>query len=179
MLEIEVKSPCDDLRRVEKFLVEKGARLTGRRKQIDIYMSHPTRDFGNTDEALRIRKEADAGSLTYKGPKIDKDTKSREELKVNVPDTDTLRTIFRKLGFKESGTVEKLRTTYSIRGVIVCLDSVSGLGEFVEAEYEGEDLDSGKKAIFALMRELGLEGNERRSYLELLLEKKDSRRVRG
>jgi adenylate cyclase class 2 len=172
MLEIEVKSPCDDLRQVEKLLVEKGARLTCRRKQIDIYMSHPTRDFGNTDEALRIRKEADAGSLTYKGPKIDKDTKSREELKINVPDTETLLAIFHKLGFKESGRVEKLRTMYSIRGVIVCLDSVSDLGDFVESEYEGEDLKAGKEAILALMHELGLKGNERRSYLELLLDRK-------
>jgi len=146
--------------------------LTGRRKQIDVYLSHPTRDFGKTDEALRIRKETNADSLTYKGPKIDKDTKSREELKVNAPDPDTLLTIFQRLGFKESGRVEKLRTMYSIQGVTVCLDSVSGLGDFVESEYEGTDLESGKEAIFALMHELGLRGNERRSYLELLLDKK-------
>jgi adenylate cyclase class 2 len=172
MLEIEVKSPCDDLRRVKKILVEKEARLTGRRKQIDIYLAHPTRDFAATDEALRIRRETDAGSLTYKGPKIDMDTKSREELKVMVADTDTLLTIFHRIGFEESGRVEKLRMMYTIHGITVCLDRVSGLGDFVEAEYEGEDLDSGKKAIIALMHELGLKDNERRSYLELLLDKK-------
>ncbi|MDD1773760.1 MAG: class IV adenylate cyclase [Methanomassiliicoccales archaeon] len=173
MLEIEVKSPCDDLHRVEKLLGEMGARMTGRRKQVDIYLSHPTRDFGATDEALRIRREGDAGSLTYKGPKIDKDTKTREELKIDIVDTDKLLSILHRLGFKESGRVEKLRTMYSIRGVTVCLDSVSGLGDFVESEYEGEDLDAGKEAVLSLMDELGLRGNERRSYLELLLDKKD------
>lgn len=172
MLEIEVKSPCDDLRRVERILVEKGAKLTGRRRQVDIFMSHPARDFGATDEALRIRMEDGSGSLTYKGPKTDKDTKTREELKMDVRDIDALLLILRRLGFRVSGRVEKMRTTYSIQGVTVCLDSVSDLGDFVESEYEGTDLEDGKEAVFSMMRELGLRGNERRSYLELLLEKR-------
>jgi len=172
MLEIEVKSPCDDLHRVERILVEKGARLTGNRRQVDIFMSHPARDFGVTDEALRIRMEDGAGSLTYKGPKMDKDTKTREELKMDVRDVDALLLILRRLGFRESGRVEKMRTTYSIQGVTVCLDSVSNLGDFVESEYEGTDPEDGKEAVFSMMRELGLKGNERRSYLELLLEKR-------
>lgn len=167
-----MKSPCDDLHRVERILVEKGARLTGNRRQVDIFMSHPARDFGVTDEALRIRMEDGAGSLTYKGPKMDKDTKTREELKMDVRDVDALLLILRRLGFRESGRVEKMRTTYSIQGVTVCLDSVSNLGDFVESEYEGTDPEDGKEAVFSMMRELGLKGNERRSYLELLLEKR-------
>ncbi|MCJ7517557.1 MAG: class IV adenylate cyclase, partial [Methanomassiliicoccales archaeon] len=80
--------------------------------------------------------------------------------------------IFDILGFKESGRVEKLRTIYSVSGIVVCLDSVSGLGDFVELEFEGEDLDVGKKAILSMMQELGLKDNERRSYLELLLDRR-------
>lgn len=172
MLEIETKSPCADLRAVENILMEMGAKLAGRRRQIDIYLSHPLRDFASTDEALRVRKETEAASLTYKGPKIDEDTKSREELKVGISDGDALMAIFDRLGFKESGRVGKLRTIYSVSGISVCLDSVSGLGDFVELEFEGGDLDAGKKAILSMMRELGLKENERRSYLELLLDRK-------
>ncbi|MDD1765256.1 MAG: class IV adenylate cyclase [Methanomassiliicoccales archaeon] len=152
--------------------MEMGAKLDGRRRQIDIYLSHPLREFACTDEALRVRKETEAASLTYKGPKIDEDTKSREELKVRVSDADALMAIFDRLGFKESGRVEKSRTICSVSGISVCLDSVSGLGDFVELEFEGGDLDAGKKAMLSMMQELGLKENERRSYLELLLDRK-------
>ena len=49
------------------------------------------------------------------------------------------------------------------------------LGEFIELEVDSDDVEAGKKAIFALMKEIGVSGNERRSYLELLMEKADSR----
>jgi predicted adenylyl cyclase CyaB len=52
-----------------------------------------------------------------------------------------------------------------------CLDRVEGLGDFVEMEYQGQDLGEGKRRINELRTRLELKGNERRSYLELLLEK--------
>jgi len=168
VLEIEVKSHCDDLELVEKTLREKGGRLIGVERQVDLYLSHPMRDFASTDEALRIRRDGEKASITYKGPKIDRETKTREELRVEVSSADDLELVFRRLGFGIGGRVEKERTTYSIGGVLVCLDKVEGLGDFVEMEYEGDDLVKGKEVIFSLMKALGLKGSERRSYLELL-----------
>ncbi len=168
VLEIEVKTRCDDLEFVEKRLKEKGARLVKADRQVDLYLSHPMRDFASTDEALRIRRAGERTSVTYKGPKVDRDTKTREEAKVEVSSADDLELIFRRLGFGVGGRVEKERTAYSVGGVLVCLDKVEGLGDFVEMEYEGDDLEEGKKVIFSLMNELGLKGSERRSYLELL-----------
>ena len=55
MLEIEVKAELDDRRRVESELRHLGARARGERRQVDLYFAHPCRDFGKTDEALRLR----------------------------------------------------------------------------------------------------------------------------
>jgi adenylate cyclase class 2 len=74
-----------------------------------------------------------------------------------------------RLGFRPVLKVAKRRKVYGIRGVSVCLDRVDGLGDYVEFEYEGEELEAGKAIIKRLMADLGVEGNERRSYLELIL----------
>lgn len=175
MLEIEVKSPCDDLRNVEARLNNLGARFEKEVVQSDVYLSHPSRDFGTTDEALRLRREGDKHVLYYKGPKLDKETKTREELAAPIPEPSSLMTILEKLGFGVVAEVEKRRRIYLVGDVEVSLDSVTGLGGFVELEVQDRDLEEGKKMIYALMRELGLEKMERSSYLELLLLKRSLR----
>lgn len=172
MLEIEVKSPCDDLAKVEERLKGLGGHFENEVVQSDVYLSHPSRDFGSTDEALRIRREGDVHTLYYKGPKLDRETKTREELASPVPDPDSLRTILQRLGFGVVAEVEKRRRNYRAGDVEVSLDSVTGLGDFVELEVQGGDLEAGKAKIYALMKKLGLERTERSSYLELLLQKR-------
>jgi len=169
MLEIEIKAPCKDLKRLESDLQRIGARDFGTLVQADVYYAHPDRDFGATDEALRLRTENDLTVITYKGPKLDEGSKTREELEVSVASHRTMGTILDRLGFRPVMKVSKRRKVYGIRGVSVCLDQVEGLGDFVEFEYEGEDLERGKSVIWQLMRDLGVEGNERRSYLELIM----------
>ena len=169
MLEIEIKAPCKDLVKLEKNLVKLGARDFGTLVQADVYYAHPARDFGKTDEALRVRTENDLTVITYKGPKLDQDSKTREELEVSVANVGTISSILERLGFRPVLKVAKRRKVYGIRGVSVCLDRVDGLGDYVEFEYEGEELEAGKAIIKRLMADLGVEGNERRSYLELIL----------
>jgi adenylate cyclase class 2 len=178
VLEIEIKAPCPDLEALEAKLKDLGARDFGRLFQADVYYSHPLRDFGATDEALRVRTENDLTVLTYKGPKLDPGSKTREELEVTISSADTTAKILERLGFTPVLRVAKVRKVYGIRGVSVCLDRVEGLGDYVELEFEGDDLKEGKKRIVGLMRDLGIEGNERRSYLELIMLKGKSKRAR-
>jgi adenylate cyclase class 2 len=72
--------------------------------------------------------------------------------------------------------ISKQRRIYGIKGVSVCLDQVEGLGDYVEFEFEGEDLEEGRSRILGLMMELDVEGNERRSYLELIMEKEKKKK---
>ena len=140
----------------------------GEHDQVDEYFNHPCRDFAVTDEALRLRMDS-RGRITYKGPKIDRFTKTREEIELDVEDLDKMALILVRLGFRRVAKVSKRRKEYLIDGVTVCLDSVEGLGDFVELEVQGEDAEEGRSRIERLRDELGLVGSERRSYLEMLI----------
>ncbi len=170
-MELEVKVPCEDLAGLEARLKRMGASHIEDLDQIDLYFSHPARDFGSTDEALRLRRENERTVITYKGPKLDKDTKLREEIELGVHDLEKMSLVLERLGFQKVIRIEKKRTVYELQGIHFCLDRLPGLGNFVEMEWQGEDLDEGKEKIMELKQKLGLVGNERRSYLELLMEK--------
>ncbi len=171
MIEIEIKSPCDNLEEVKRLILQKGGGEIGSKSQLDLYYAHPCRDFASTDEALRIRREGLEHVLHYKGPKLDRVSKSREEISSPVPDPRSFTLILERLGFKLVSQVEKHRTVLSLEGVEISLDRVAGLGDFVELEIMGDDLESGRERLLSMMKELGLEKSERRSYLELLQEK--------
>lgn len=171
MLEIEIKCPCDDLEDVERALLGRGAEFHGEVEQEDLYLSHPCRDFATTDEALRLRKEGRGVTLFYKGPKLDAQSKTREELAADVPDPAAMRLILDRLGFRPVAEVKKTRRNFGLGRVEISLDRVAGLGGFVELEVQDLPIEEGRSMLFALMGELGLKRTERRSYLELLLEK--------
>ena len=170
-MELEVKVPFEDLGDLERRLKDMGASHVEDLDQVDLYFSHPARDFGGTDEALRLRRENERTVITYKGPKLDMDTKLREEIELGVEDLDRMSLILERLGFRPVIRITKQRTVYELQGIHFCLDRLPGLGNFVEMEWRGEDLDAGKEKIMELKQKLGLTGNERRSYLELLMEK--------
>jgi len=171
ILEIEIKAYCSSTDSVRNSLRSMGAVQGDTVNESDLYFNHPGRDFGRTDEALRIRQSNDRTVLTYKGPKIGERTKTRIERETGVDDFKSLRTILHDLGFRESGNVQKKRETWILEGINVCLDSVEGLGNFVELEKIGTGRETVEKRLFELAAQLGLEQFERRSYLELLLEK--------
>jgi adenylate cyclase class 2 len=151
--------------------------------QVDVYYSHPSRDFASTDEALRIRRIGDKNFLTYKGPKIDTTTKTRREIEVSVAQGEegaaNLRVLLDALGFRKVAQVRKRRREFSVSGegggVTGALDEVDRLGSFVELEIvaDGEHVEEAKNRLEKLARQLELTTSERRSYLELLLEREE------
>jgi adenylate cyclase class 2 len=193
MFEVELKLRASH-EAVRPAIEEAGATRLARVSQVDTYYDAPHRDFAETDEALRIREERRQSSggdaptddespetetgpttkLTYKGPLVDADSKTREEHETGVDDADTARSIFAGLGFEPAAVVEKHRTFYELDGYTVTLDRVDGLGEFVEVEAETEaeaDVDAVREGAFDVLDRLGLDPDEqiRTSYLGLLL----------
>jgi adenylate cyclase class 2 len=185
MYEVELKVRADH-ERVRERLDELGATPLGTVVQEDTYFDAPDRDFEETDEALRVRREHppnESGKtvLTYKGPLVDPDSKTREEAETAVEDEDEIRAILDGLGYDAAATVHKERTRFTIKDCTVTLDTVDGLGEFVEVELETErdlgtaegtdTLDRLRSEATAVMDDLGLDPDEqiRTSYLGLLL----------
>ena len=167
ILEIEIKSYCDDRAPVVEKLKAMGARPAGSEKELDLYLNHPGRDFKDTDEALRLRRTGGRVIMTYKGPKIGTAAKTRLEEEVAVSDFEKALAILKNLGFVEFGSVTKMRDVYRLGEMEVCLDTVEGVGRFVEIEMKGSERERIEQELFRVAGRLGLERFERRSYLEL------------
>jgi adenylate cyclase class 2 len=179
--EVEQKFRAGSLDQVTERLARMGASPGQPLEQEDSYLGHPCRDFAQTNEALRIRRVGGANAITYKGPKREGPTKTREEIEVPFADgpdaLDGLRRVFEALGFRPVFVVRKVRTPYHLteqgRPIEVALDVVEGLGSFVEVETiaDGEDdLPAAQRAVTDLARSLGLSNLEPRSYLRMALE---------
>jgi adenylate cyclase class 2 len=181
VLEVEMKFPVADFAALERRLAEWGARADAPRTDADHYVNAPDRDFGRTDEALRLRRTGSANCVTYKGPKRDAQTKTRTEIEVPLADGDAAADGFLRilthLGYGLVAVVRKRRRIFHLEWASfpleVCLDEVEGLGPFVELEtLTPEDrLDEARTVVLRLAAALGLTASERRSYLELLLAK--------
>ena len=175
--EVELKLQADH-ERVRERLDALDAERIGTVEQVDTYHEAPHRSFADTDEALRIREERTGGDpvyrLTYKGPKVDAGSKTREEHETDVADPDAMDATLRALGFSPAATVRKVRERYQLDGYTITLDSVDGLGEFVEVEREaaGSDVEAVRDGAREILDELGLDADEqlRTSYLGLLLD---------
>ncbi len=176
MIEVEVKVKADH-ENVRPILKKIGAAKVRTEIQSDTYFAAPHRDFAKTDEALRIRSLDGQATLTYKGPKLDGISKTREELETPV-DEFTITRILHALGFSEAGIVRKIREVFRAGEIIVCLDAVEGLGEFLEVEIMAEsekDLETSSHKLFDFLKQFGFGAKDsiRTSYLEMVLEKKN------
>jgi adenylate cyclase class 2 len=172
MIEVEVKVRARHAGVKERIEVLGAERVT-QKEQRDVYFTAPHRDFASTDEALRVRRENGETRITYKGPKMDDETKTREEHETTVGDAEEARAVFESLGFEEFGTVEKERQVYELEGTTVTLDEVEGLGEFVEVERDIDDeadIEEPSAEVLGVLGRLGLDADDsvRDSYLELL-----------
>lgn len=178
MYEVEVKVRADH-GPVRERLRSQGADYLGRVRQVDTYYDHPNRSFPATDEALRVRREEPEDGdptvrLTYKGPLVESASKTREEIESSVGDAAALDTILRQLGFDPVPEVSKERERYTLGAYTVTLDTVEGLGTFVEVERRGTEdaIETLRDGARDLLRELGLDPTDhvRTSYLELVLD---------
>ena len=122
-------------------------------------------------EALRLRKTDDKSVMTYKGPKLAGIMKTRIEEETGIDDFGKVREILLHLEFKEVLVVNKKRDVYKLNDITVCIDYVNGLGVFIELEIMSGKRDWAEKELLSIADKLGLTKFEKKSYLELLLDK--------
>ena len=173
MYEVELKLPADH-EPVRERIAEMGADRRGTVEQEDTYYDHPVREFEETDEAVRVRRESTDGEtvsrVTYKGPLVEAASKTREEVETRVEDGEAMDRVLRELGFEPAATVEKRRERFDHEGYTITLDTVAGLGEYVEVETESESVAPAREGATDVLSELGLDPSDqiRTSYLGLL-----------
>lgn len=189
MYEVEQKFRVVDPVALEGKLIGLAARFREPVEQVDRYFAHPCRDFVKTDEALRLRRVGDDVAVTWKGPRIDSASKTRRELELALAQAaplpggprggqatlDRWTDLLEALGFRRVRDVAKRRRAARVpwqgTEVEVALDRVEGLGDFLELELQAAagEVPLATACIESLARTLGCEGQERRSYLELVI----------
>lgn len=201
MFEVEQKFAVPDLTKVRAQLTKHTQVLDEVTLfQKDQYLAHPTRDFSETDEALRVRETRSAGGvctikITYQGPRISSlgnisstDAnlfKTRREVEVAVSNSErnakTTIELFKNLGFIEMPLVEKTRTRiqalFRNYQVEFALDQLGKVGEFVEIEVIAAcqaDVPAAERIVGEISALMELSQPITRSYLEMILENENS-----
>lgn len=174
MLEIEIKVRVPDLGDIRNRIIACGGVLTEELTEHDSYYNAPHRDFGVTDEALRLRIAGARSIVTYKGPKNTiLGSKVREERNMEISDPETFDQIITSLGFTHVAIVQKKREYYQYQDYTISLDQVEGLGDFLEIELiTDSDAKKAAERIDETANMIGVTGERiTSSYLELLLSK--------
>lgn len=176
-IEVEQKFRLDDVAALEKRLMESGASFVSNQEEVDTYLRHPSRDFSQTDEALRIRQIGDWAVITYKGPRKKGPVKVRKEIEIPIVQK-TLGMwldVWQSLGFEEVAQVRKTRRAFKLehkgRRFTITLDHVKDIGDFAEVELlvvDHAQADLAAEAIQDVAALLELHEIERRSYLSLV-----------
>lgn len=142
MLEQEVKLKFDSLEAARQAVHTAGGRLVRlRRLQIDRFLDTEDLSLSGEKRALRLRREPDLTTITYKGAVRGGPVKSREEIETTVADADRLELLFSRIGFTERWRFEKHREDYAVGEARVFIDETA-VGVFVEVEGTPEIIES-------------------------------------
>ncbi len=186
--EVEVKLPIASIESIEETILQAGGVRLNSETQSDIYFDHPCRSFSVTDESIRLRHRTPLGDsslsdsgfapieLTYKGPKIDKKTKTRIEYTADLSSIEPITAILKHTGFKNVATITKHRVFFDIDGITASIDDVDDVGQYIELELiaDGKDsMNAARERILSLLKTMGLDENDlvQESYLELYLQR--------
>lgn len=182
VFEVEMKFRVSDPHALRQRLADAGATAVDTRTDEDTYYRHPCRDFAATREALRIRRIDGAALVTYKGPKMASDVKTRPELEWPLgpsdPDGSRMAALLTNLGFEQVQVVRKSRETFHLQGdertlpLTITIDHVEQLGSFAEIEtvVDPERIEQAQREVRAFAKNVGLDVPESRSYLRMLLQ---------
>ncbi len=183
MIEVEVKISTGNNKAVEDRLFAMGFIEKSLICEEDVYFKSEFHDFHALDEALRVRTIEDCYSgevsscITFKGAKLDKLSMSRPEFETALGEAPIMIHILESIGFKQVPTVKKLRKILKKDDIEACLDSVEGLGDFLELEImaEEKDKEAALKRLECIMDDLGFTFKDsiRNSYLSMLLKQID------
>ncbi len=179
MFEIEQKYVVEQIDQLIAKLEALGAVKRGQETHEDTYYAHPSRDFRETKEALRVRRANGIPLVTYKGPRLPGEIKARRELEWRLAPGDSdgskMCDLLKNLGFSEVATVRKSRDSFQVTdsSPLIVIDQVERLGCFAEIERvvdSESEIETARRAIEDLAIQLKLKKSESQSYLGMLLQ---------
>ena len=181
-VEVEIKLKIEDKTQILTSLKQLGFEKKKLVMETDTYYTAEHHDFARLDEALRVRsiENLDTGektaAITYKGAKMDTVSMTRKELETEVKDATVCREILENIGFQPVPKVGKQRQYMQNGNITACVDTVTGLGEYLELEIlaeKEEEREAALKELEEILQKLGysIKDTIRKSYLSMLLAK--------
>lgn len=170
-IEIEIQVNIENSNSLLSFLEEKAV-FQKENHQIDEYFSPAHRNFTEArpiKEWLRLRGSDGKYSITYKNWHFDENGKGQycDEYETGINDLAQSKKILEALNFKSIVTVDKLRKTWTYKDYEIDIDSINGLGDFVEIEYIGKEAVDPKKTteeMVNFLKDIGC-GKIKRNYV--------------
>src|SRR4051812_25831631 len=112
-IEVEQKFAIENMDSLRRRLSELGAQVESPVEQVHIYFAHPARDFAETDEASRLRREGEPNCFANKGRKLERATTSRSVFERPVASVQARAQqaieLDTALGFRQVAAVRKQR----------------------------------------------------------------------
>lgn len=158
MREIEIKARVRDEQALRDALGVRGVKLSEPIKQHDQVFGLPGAVGGSHSNWLRIRTENDNKHLFNLKRSVTGQLDSIEH-ETEVADAAEMENIIKELGYVPFSDITKTRQKAKIGDIEICLDSVDGLGVFIEAERLCEhDTDAVQvtSELWKLFTELGV-----------------------
>ncbi len=202
-VELKIQLQNGEKQKLEEYLKFK-SKFLGGFKQQDYYFDTLIPSFAQKDIALRVRIERNINDtnnlefknnsnyneniieLTYKGKKINQNSKTRLEYNILLDSNTNFKTVenfFQELGYINAINIAKERMNYEIEeGIVLSLDKIfwkneNELGDFVEIEKiatdENQIVETEEYLWNKLQSMVGKLTKDRKivkSYLELILE---------
>lgn len=149
-MEIERKYRFSDFAVLRTRLREVQAAYGGRDLEENAVWDTPSRNLWEQGVLLRLRSVGGASVLCLKRPpdasSVGDQNKVFEETETGVADREAMGTILRDLGYEIAFCYEKLRETWKMESVTVCLDHLP-FGRYVELEGSDQSISRAEELL--------------------------------
>lgn len=174
-MEIEIKARITNLNSIRRKLLSRGARREKKVHQIDMFFSLFKRPLNKMKGSIvRVRHNVEEKRTT-----LEYDTAfnafAAEEVEVTVNSLPTVLRLLKKMKAKLEIVVDKQREYFRQGQFETVLDTVKGLGTFIEVEIDGANTKANRQLVVNYLQQLGVERSQfvlGPKYFSMLLWKK-------
>ncbi len=174
-IETEVKVKIRDLATLKNQLKKLKAKHIGVSHQLDTYfLVKPVKyRYDKGYPIIRVRQDLIKKKSFLELHKVI-DLYRAEEYEVAIADVISAKAILVKLGYQFSAVIDKKRERYQLGQINIDLDTVKGLGQFMEVEVMNRKKNESIKKIYDLLSQLGIQNQDiipDLRYLDMLWQK--------
>lgn len=180
-IEIEAKFPLYNKKETIFKLKELGKTIEENNYQKDIYYTPAHENFLKKkpiSEWLRIRNTKEEKTINYKNWSNSNGNNkiSCKEIEIEIDDYNGMIEMLNALDFKQIIVVEKTRNSFEYNNIVISIDSIENLGDFIELEFKTNLYDNeneSMKYIMDTIEELNVKVGEQifAGYPQLVMEK--------